>query len=308
MELFIPSYLKEIVKRHWDKIDNLSLKIEKFSPFVKDRDGTKKPRIDKFNSKIKLLKVDQYEMFFELQRDLWESVGKMFTMRTKSRLIIGLGNESIYETSIRLHRNYGVPYIPGSALKGVAKHYTILNLAERLMDYSEDFFKLAKRAQEALENPAKDESNDVEVKKAIEDKLKLDLSDDLLNEMIVLRRIFGTQRYEGEVIFFDAFPTPESLKLNHVLELDIMNPHYQPYYTASEKELRGKSEKAPGDWHQPTPVFFLTVPRGIRFQFAIAPRNNKDAKLLDKTKSILISALKELGIGAKTSLGYGRFE
>ncbi len=33
-------------------------------------------------------------------------------MRTKSRLVVGLGDESVYETSIRLHRNYGVPYIP----------------------------------------------------------------------------------------------------------------------------------------------------------------------------------------------------
>ena len=64
-------------------------------------------------------------------------------------------------------------------------------------------------------------------------------------------------------------------------------------------------EKAPGDWHQPNPIYFLTVPKGIEFQFAIAPRNDERSKLLDKAKEILISALKEFGVGAKTSLGYG---
>lgn len=39
------------------------------------------------------------------------------------RLIVGLGAESVRETGITLHRLYGVPIIPGSALKGLARHY-----------------------------------------------------------------------------------------------------------------------------------------------------------------------------------------
>ena len=39
---------------------------------------------------------------------------------TLGRMIVGLGAESILETSITLHRTYGVPIIPGSALKGLA--------------------------------------------------------------------------------------------------------------------------------------------------------------------------------------------
>jgi len=38
----------------------------------------------------------------------------------KGRMIVGLGDESVLETSIMLHHTYGVPYIPGSALKGLA--------------------------------------------------------------------------------------------------------------------------------------------------------------------------------------------
>ncbi len=38
----------------------------------------------------------------------------------RGRLAIGLGAESVLETAITLHRTWGVPYLPGSALKGLA--------------------------------------------------------------------------------------------------------------------------------------------------------------------------------------------
>lgn len=39
------------------------------------------------------------------------------------RGVIGLGIETPMETGLALHHTYGVPYIPGSALKGLASHY-----------------------------------------------------------------------------------------------------------------------------------------------------------------------------------------
>lgn len=38
-------------------------------------------------------------------------------------LVVGLGAESVLETSLTLHHIYGTPLIPGSALKGLARHY-----------------------------------------------------------------------------------------------------------------------------------------------------------------------------------------
>jgi CRISPR-associated protein Cmr6 len=38
-------------------------------------------------------------------------------------MAIGLGEESVLETSVALHHTYGVPYIPGSALKGLAASF-----------------------------------------------------------------------------------------------------------------------------------------------------------------------------------------
>lgn len=42
---------------------------------------------------------------------------------TSYRLVVGLGNPSVTETSITLHNTYGTPYIPGQALKGITRNY-----------------------------------------------------------------------------------------------------------------------------------------------------------------------------------------
>ena len=39
------------------------------------------------------------------------------------RLIVGLGGDHVLETNMTLHHIYGIPYIPGSAVKGVLRHW-----------------------------------------------------------------------------------------------------------------------------------------------------------------------------------------
>lgn len=55
----------------------------------------------------------------------WEKNLKQLTAdcrkaKIQNRMALGLGSEGVLETSVTLHRTYGVPYIPGSALKGLA--------------------------------------------------------------------------------------------------------------------------------------------------------------------------------------------
>jgi CRISPR-associated protein Cmr6 len=47
------------------------------------------------------------------------------------RVVVGLGEASIYETNITLHHIYGIPYIPASAIKGILHHYAKEQLGER---------------------------------------------------------------------------------------------------------------------------------------------------------------------------------
>ncbi len=46
-----------------------------------------------------------------------------FVAVTDWRMVVGLGGESVLETDLTLHHLYGIPYIPGSALKGLTRGY-----------------------------------------------------------------------------------------------------------------------------------------------------------------------------------------
>src|SRR5437588_10451823 len=75
----------------------------------------------------------EYRAWFER----WETMlTKKYNAQTRrvqvrGRMVVGLGSESVLEASICLHRTYGVPYIPGSALKGLAASYAHHYLGEQ---------------------------------------------------------------------------------------------------------------------------------------------------------------------------------
>lgn len=59
-----------------------------------------------------------------------ESLKRLYTVRMFEatvdwRLIVGLGAEHVQETNMTLHHVYGIPYIPGSAVKGVLNHWAL---------------------------------------------------------------------------------------------------------------------------------------------------------------------------------------
>jgi CRISPR-associated protein Cmr6 len=188
------------------------------------------------------------------------------------RLVIGLGASHPQETSMTLHHIYGIPYIPGSAIKGVTRHWAVLKFADNNKKDNEKFEDAIKRIAGALES-----GNDLNIEV---DKITFK---DLIE-------IFGTQKQQGKVIFFDAYPVGE-IKL----KVDIMNPHYPKYYSEGQP---------PADWQSPVPIKFLTV-ENTKFQFYLVSKNED---LLKKSSDLLKEALKHHGIGAKTALGYGIFD
>lgn len=67
---------------------------------------------------------DAYARFFQRWQDALVQIGAVPKhAKVLGRLSIGLGAEGVLETAITLHHTYGVPYIPGSALKGLAASY-----------------------------------------------------------------------------------------------------------------------------------------------------------------------------------------
>lgn len=205
---------------------------------------------------------------------------EQFDLKLQWRLIVGLGASHPQETSMTLHHIFGIPYIPGSALKGASRHYMIWKFVDEnekklssLLDKS-NFAELLKELNKALEK---------------EENLTVSVGNISFKDLI---HIFGTQNRQGKIIFFDAYPI-EEIKL----KIDIMNPHYPDYYT---------KDKPPTDWQNPIPIKFLTV-EDTKFRFYLATKH-KDQNLLNHARKILNDALLNYGVGAKTSLGYGLFE
>ena len=173
-------------------------------------------------------------------------------LETQGRLIIGLGTENVLETGIRLHHTYGLPILPGSALKGLAAHY-----CNQVWGETNDSFKYGGDYHHLL---------------------------------------FGTTDESGCIIFHDALFIPESEK--EPLKLDVMTPHHPKWLDGSIP---------PTDFDSPTPVPFLSVVG--QFYVAVSwcgPDDEEGLKWKELALDLLKTALKEWGIGGKTTSGYGR--
>lgn len=100
---------------------NAGLWLDRFSKTLGGKDG-KQQLLEAICGKDTPLRVpSHYRAYYERQKKALERNGAFVGEATvQGRMVMGLGAESVLETSITLHRTYGVPYIPGSALKGLA--------------------------------------------------------------------------------------------------------------------------------------------------------------------------------------------
>lgn len=225
------------------------------------------------------------------------------TLKTISPLVCGLGATHIFETSIKLHHIWGVPYIPGSSLKGVCRQVAFWKLVEERKLSKDDLEEFQKKFYGDL------------------------ITDD--KEILKYQLLFGTQGFKGLLLFLDAYPEIQDGSIKELFKLDIMNPHYSEYY--------GEKRDIPGDWENPVPVFFLTVKEEVSFRFVvlfdksrwevikekgIPAKEGKRRQLANEEiegveeymksekfyEDIIGQALEFYGVGSKTRLGYGLFE
>lgn len=123
-----------------------------------------------------------------------------------------------------------------------------------------------------------------------------------------IKELFGhesndkTEHQMGDIVFFDSYPLniPE-------IDIDIINVHHPKYYHyMGLKDREKEKEVFPTETETPVPVFFLTIAKGTQFNFRLFSRSGKKENL-DLVETLLDDALKYLGVGAKTAVGYGRF-
>ena len=267
--------------------DNFFLKWQKAARFVKGRT----PEKDKFMFFKRNSKGENFEIrpnfgnidFGQLaKRELdnakaWmgDNQIKRAEWVTQWRMVQGLGLESVYETSMTLHHVYGIPYIPASALKGVVRSWIIANAYQG-------------KEETALSDPRFCDWFGCPAELVVDN-----------NNVRQRYASFYKEARKGELVFFDAYPlhAPQ-------LSVDIMNPHYGPYYS----DKTGKTP--PADYHNPVPVFFLTV-ENTPFQFILGAKQDiltqtiRNQETEETIFDWLKSALTDHGIGAKTAVGYG---
>jgi len=204
-----------------------------------------------------------------------------FNAETASRLQIG-SNETVLETRLLLHRLFGFPYIPGSALKG-------LTLAA--------FFHEKKLVGKV--NNKDIPLNSTKLNQLVKFNKTL-FNKEILNE---LRNLFGSpaipelklKEQSGKITFFDAWP--EKLDDN-LLDLDSWTVHYPKYYKENN------TTAYPSDDDSPNPLLQLCVKKDATFRFVLLADRGADKNLLDEAKKYLQMGLEHLSIGAKPDYGY----
>lgn len=196
----------------------------------------------------------EYSAYFERWQETLTNEYGAQTRRAqvKGRMVVGLGSESVLETSICLHRIYGTPYIPGSALKGLAASYAHQRLGDEWQKGG-PFHNI----------------------------------------------VFGNTDDAGYITFLDALYQPGTGWHKQALYPDVITVHHQKYYQ--------DAGKPPADSDDPNPVPFLST-TGIYLLALAAPDFQQPTRWVDITFQILAEALEQLGIGAKTSSGYGRLQ
>lgn len=251
----------------------------KFMFFKRDRKG------ESFEIKPNFRNID-FEQLAKRElsnaKNIWgDNQIRKIDLSTQWRMVQGLGLESVYETAMTLHHVYGIPYIPASVLKGVVRSWIIANAFEGKEDA-------------ALSDPRFCDWFGCPGELVVDDK----------DGKRQRYPSFYKEARKGNLVFFDAYP----LKAPR-LKVDVMNPHYSPYY--SDKT----GNTPPADYFNPIPVFFLTVEE-TPFQFILGGNleKHKDTKIKNKTYTPqtemnifdwLKDALLNHGIGAKTAVGYG---
>ncbi|MER3442118.1 MAG: type III-B CRISPR module RAMP protein Cmr6 [Gemmataceae bacterium] len=224
------------------------------------------------NSELQTLYRLAFERYYQLLSSTtqpWEC--KDF--RTQTRLIVGLGSENVLETGITVHHTYGMPYIPGSALKGVAAHYChrVYGAEDARFSKPEDNDDAYREYMQGIGPYPGDNYH---------------------------RLLFGTNDDSGCIVFYDALLIPD--RKQESLQLDVMTPHHMGWNNTSDP-------RAPTDFDSPTPVPYLSV-RG-RFRVCLSwrgPASDRAASWLAFAMKVLEEAVRLWGVGGKTSSGYGR--
>lgn len=339
----VPTDSKRLIESYVEQCQNLALILGRYIPeeAIRNDDvlNDRGRAVDKVRSKwlanlLQRFSPAQLDTLLSSSLDRWFAMttnASRFEMQLRGRMAVGLGGKNPLEFGITLNRLTGLPYIPGSALKGLARSYALLTLAEVrkliLIDtplvqednrnsskshpYTEAleaYSKLLELSPDSKQSVIDEVTNTFKKKVEAYQKavlthgkhIETDTSLPLSVEESHFRLAFGTQADAGGCVFYDAVISNVTDPQKSLFTMDVMTPHFVKYYT---------SGGTPNDGDNPNPVSYVVVREGISFGFAIGTRTGfVDNGTRKYARNWLRSALEEMGIGAKTAQGYGVFK
>ncbi len=184
----------------------------------------------------------------------------------------------------------GLPLMPGSSVKGLLR--SAFPMRGKTTNESRASY-ISEKLQQLL-------SGGVAYNRAQVESLEREIFEGQrmkLNEQKTKEELTPFSIYERD-IFYDAMITTADSS-NRILSDDYITPHKNT-----------KNDGVPGALKNPTPIMFLKVLPDVTFKFSFSLENSEVIPGLDAAKKLELfkSILLDLGIGAKTNVGYGNFE
>ncbi|MGD9420750.1 MAG: type III-B CRISPR module RAMP protein Cmr6 [Verrucomicrobiota bacterium JB025] len=236
--------------------------------------------------------------------------------KLEGRMILNSSGGVVENGGICLDRNSGIPYIPGSTVKGCARRFAVWDLSQT-DDVDQKAEKLARLCLvfgygDIEWNPGRDlkkghchsdfwlamvplEDTGPE-HDSLRDRTWKDASERaqrIIIDKLGMKNL--PRQLQGCVSFLPAFPEKDP-----GIDLDILTCHHPDYY-------EGKKKTATDD-ENPNPVVFPAVAKGGTFRFPLRPiRPRCSDDLLASTSGFLSEGLQQFGLGGKTNAGYGWF-
>lgn len=274
--------------------DHVALAYDAWAPVGDDGKVPDEKRAEWLSSLAAIAVSPDYSRSFERWKNGFSAAGdRVFELELASRLLVGHGNSSATDVGITVHHTWGVPVIPGSALKGLLAHYVDAVYGPSDPDRKPweqegdertraDYQGVTWRGRRIERGPGA-------VYRALFGAPDAD-EDDAMRE-----RGFDAGASAGLVTFHDALYVPGSVPGNKPFAADVLTVHQKGYYDSS-------GQSWPNDYDSPNPVAFLTVRPGVRLLFALSG----PADWTELAEHLLRDALARWGVGGKTSAGYGR--
>lgn len=222
---------------------------------------------------LSALRASHTRRFISLFRNAYGGRSEVTIGQLEGRLAINLADSLIQNAGICLDRLFGLPYIPGSAIKGVCRHAALAELKAATGAVRTQIFEHFRSVFGTADN------------------------DFSRGAMQPYRPLLNgrSEDQKGAIAFLHAYPVNDAK-----LVVDLTNVHFPDYYRTGRTEDLSKEN--------PRPNPFPAVEAGAQFAFCLVLNGiNNDSALLAAATRWLHTAVTVRGLGAKNAAGYGWF-